>query len=115
MFPVIFSVKFRFVELSISRICAESRDLGPDHGFRACSFENKGNKIGFSYFGGQKNKKKLEHNDEIGQMLLSGAIDDTKRSGRPPRIFSRILELKNLEKPEQSRCSPDFSPIFLWM
>jgi len=35
------SVKFGFGELSICRICAESRDLGPEHGFRACSFKNK--------------------------------------------------------------------------
>ena len=37
------SVKFGFGELSICRICAESRDLGPEHGFRACSFKNKRN------------------------------------------------------------------------
>ena len=35
------SVKFGFGELSISRICSESRDLGPENGFRACSFKNK--------------------------------------------------------------------------
>ena len=40
-------VKFGFGELSISRICAESRDLGPEHGCRACSLENKGNKLDF--------------------------------------------------------------------
>ena len=36
-------------------------------------------KIGFSYLWGSKNKKK---NDEIGQMLVSGALDDTKTIGK---------------------------------
>ena len=41
------SVKFGFGELSISQICAESRDLGPGHGFRACSFKNKRKQLNF--------------------------------------------------------------------
>ena len=34
------SVKFGFGELSICRICAESRDLDPEHGFRAQQIES---------------------------------------------------------------------------
>ena len=41
------SVKFGFGELSICRICAESRDLQSGHGFRACSFKNKRKKLNF--------------------------------------------------------------------
>ena len=39
------SVKFGFGELSISRICAESRDLQSGHGFRACSVKTKRKKL----------------------------------------------------------------------
>ena len=72
------SVKFGFGELSIGRICAESRDLGPEHGFRACSFKNKREKSDFHIFGVNKTKKS-ETLDEIGQLLVSGALDDPKK------------------------------------
>ena len=39
-----------FGELSIGRICAESRDLGPEHGFSACSFQKKKKKLDFHIF-----------------------------------------------------------------
>ena len=38
--------------------CSKSRDLGPEHGFRACSFKNKGNKLDFHILGVKQNKKK---------------------------------------------------------
>ena len=41
------SVKFGFGELSICRICAESRDLQSGHGFRACSCKHKRKKLNF--------------------------------------------------------------------
>ena len=41
------SVRFGRTELSISQICAESRDLQSGHGFRACSFKKKGEKLNF--------------------------------------------------------------------
>ena len=63
------SVKIGFGELSISRICADSRDLGPEHGFRACCFNKKREKVGFSKFGNQKNQHKLKTNDEIGHQV----------------------------------------------
>ena len=72
------SVKFGFGEVSISQICAESRDLQSGHGFRACSFKNKRKKVDFYIFG-VNNIKKKEQIDEVGQNLVSGALDDTKK------------------------------------
>ena len=58
--------------------CSKSRDLGPEHGFRACSFKNKGKKSDFHIFGGQKTNKIRETLDEIGQILVPRALNDTK-------------------------------------
>ena len=52
------SVKFGFGELSISQICAESRDLGPEHGFRGCSFENIRKKLDVHTSWDQKTENK---------------------------------------------------------
>ena len=52
------SVKFGFGELSICQICAESRDLEFEHGFRACSLKNKKEMLVFHIFGVNKTKKK---------------------------------------------------------
>ena len=52
------SVKVGFGELSISRICAESRDLQSGHGFRACSFKSKRKKLDFHTFWDHKTEKK---------------------------------------------------------
>ena len=38
--------------------------------------------IGFSYFWDQTNENKLKKDDEIGQRLVSGALDDTKTIGK---------------------------------
>ena len=38
--------------------CSKSRDLQSEHGFRACSFKNKGNKLDFHTFSDQKAEKK---------------------------------------------------------
>ena len=76
------SVKFGFGELSICRICAESRDLQSGHGFRACSLKDKGKQLDFHIFGVNQNKTKRTKNDEIGQMLVSRALDDTKTVGK---------------------------------
>ena len=59
--------------------CSKSRDLGPEHGFRACSFKNKGKKSDFHIFGGQKTNKIREKLDEIGQILVPRALNDTKK------------------------------------
>ena len=58
--------------------CSKSRDLGPEHGFRACAFKNKEKKLDFHIFG-VKQMKKLKQVDEIGQILVSRALDDTKK------------------------------------
>ncbi len=55
--------------------CSKSRDLGPEHGFRACSFKNKEKKLDFHIFGVKTNFKKI---DDIGKMLVSRALDCTK-------------------------------------
>ena len=36
--------------------CSKSRDLGPEHGFKACSFKNKGKKLDFHILGVNKNE-----------------------------------------------------------
>ena len=37
--------------------CSKSRDLGPEHGFRACSFKNKGKKLDFHILGVKTTKQ----------------------------------------------------------
>ena len=112
------SVKFGFGELSICQICAESRDLGPEHGFRACSFKDKGKKSDFHIFGVQQMKKKRnenEKNDEISQMLVSGALDDTKKMRKAGAdIFAKSGPEKPLKNRKQSRFSPGFSFFSPW-
>ena len=39
----------------------------------------KGQSWIFIFWGVNKNEDKLEKNDEIGQVLVSGALDDTKK------------------------------------
>ena len=71
------SVKFGFGELSICRICAESRDLGPEHGFRACSLKKDSKireQIGFSYFWGfktQTTKKQKQWKNNVATFIFS--------------------------------------------
>ena len=68
-----------FGEVSICRICAESRDLQSGHGFRACSFKTKGNMPDFHTVWGEQTKQKRKTIDEIGRMLVPGALNDTKK------------------------------------
>ena len=79
--------------------CSKSRDLGPEHGFRACSFKNKGGQSDCHVFGVHKRKKtktKTKKWDEIGQMLVSGALDDTKKMRK---AGADIFAKSGLEKP----------------
>ena len=86
--------------------CSKSRDLGPGHGFRACSFKNKGKKSKFHIFGGQKTNKIRETLNEIGQMLVSRALDDTKTIGKVGAdIFAKSGLEKNLKNRKQSNKS----------
>ena len=98
--------------------CSKSRDLGPEHGFRACSFKNKGKKLDFHEnvgFWRVKKPKKTKTWNEIGQMLVSGALDDTKTIGKVGAdIFAKSgpgTPQKNLNK---SKNSPGFSSFFPW-
>ena len=59
--------------------CSKSRDLGPEHGFRACSFKNKGKMSDFHIFESQKTKKIREQLNEIGKILAPRALNDTKK------------------------------------
>ena len=80
MGPSFVTKSFRFgrTELLFVFPCSKSRDLGPEHGFRACFFKNKENKLDFHIFG-VKQMNKLKNNVKIGQTLVSGALDDTKK------------------------------------
>ena len=52
-------------ELSICRICAESRDLEFGHGFRACSFKNKRKKLDFHTFWDQEAEKRKSRTKSV--------------------------------------------------
>ena len=56
---------------------SSSRDLQIGHGCRACSFEDKGSKLDCSCLGGLKTKKKRKDVDQISEMLVPGALNDT--------------------------------------
>ena len=45
--------------------CSKSRDLGPEHGFKACSFENKGKKLDCHERVGFVGVKKLKKNEKV--------------------------------------------------
>ena len=64
----------------------------------------------------KKNEKKMKKYDEIGQMLVSGALDDTKKMRK---AGADIFAKSGLEKPSnnqtKSRCSPEFSQFFPWI
>ena len=69
----------------------------------------------FHIFGDQKNEKQMKTNYEIGQILVSGALDQTKKIRK---TAADIFQKSGLEKPwknkEKSKQSPGFSPFFLW-
>ena len=65
--------------------------------------------------GSTTTKQKLEKNDEIGQSLVSGALDDTKTIGKVGAdIFAKSGPEKPWKNKEKSKFSPDFSPFFPW-
>ena len=93
--------------------CGESRGLGPEHGFKACSFKNKRKKLYFHekvgfwgvkkpkswICGGQKTNKKTKTWNEICQLLVSRALDDTKTIGK---VGADIFAKSGPEKPKKS-------------
>ena len=54
------SVKFMSFEVFLVPFESSRRDLESEHGFEACSFENKGNNLDFRSFGGQKSEKRTK-------------------------------------------------------
>ena len=92
--------------------CSKSRDLDPEHGFKACPFKNKGKKLDFHIFGGKKTNKIRETLNEIGQMLVSRALDRTKKMRKTAAdIFANSGPGKRLKKKKLkkiSRLFPDF-------
>ena len=87
--------------------CSKSRDLGPEHGFRACSFKNKGNKSDFHIFGGQKTNKIREKLNEIGQILVPRALNDTKKIRKAGAdIFANFGAEKPWIYPKTGRMQP---------
>ena len=56
-------------------------------------------------FGGSKNQKKTKKWNEIGQILVSGALDDTKTIGK---IGADIFAKSGLEKPWKKVTNQDF-------
>ena len=60
-------------------------------------------------FGGSKNQKKTKKWNEIGQILVSGALDDTKTIGKVGAdIFANFGAEKPLKTKQISNISPDF-------
>ena len=53
-------------------------------------------KVGISYFGGSKDEQNKEKLNEIGQMLVSRALDRTKKIRK---IAADIFAKSRLEKP----------------
>ena len=108
------SVKFGFGELSISQICAESRDLQSGHGFRACSFKNKRTSRIFIFLG-STTKQKLKQkwwNRSIFGLRSSRWYQKMRKTGAD--IFAK----SGLEKPGKHRKIKIFSGIsqfFLWI
>ena len=76
----------------------------------------KGKKLDFHILGVKKTKRKLNKNDEIGQMLVSGALDDTKKMRKAGAdIFANVGAEKPGKNVEKSNCSLDFSQFLLWI
>ena len=60
-------------------------------------------------FGGSKNQKKMENWNEIGQILVSRALDDTKTIGK---VGGNIFAKSGPEKPSTNRTNPNKSLEF---
>ena len=59
--------------------------------------------------GGEQMKKKTEKLDDIGQCLVSGALNDTKTIRK---ASADIFANSGLEQPEQKRGKSNYSPDF---
>ena len=78
-------------------------------------FKVKGKSLIFILLGVDKSKQNQnKKNDEIGQMLVSGALDDTKKMRKAGAdMYAKSGPEKTKKNLKKSRCSPDFSQFFL--
>ena len=106
------TVNSGFGELSICASCSKSRDLQSEHGFRACSFQDKGNKLDFHTFWDQRTETKTEKWDEIGRILVPGALNRSKKLRKTGADnFPKSSACKTEKKHETIYFSSDFSPF----
>ena len=107
------SVKFGFGELSISRICAESRDLQSGHGFRACSLKDQRKKLDLHFVGSTKTNQNKNRNGKVWRNRSNVGLWSSrwyqKDAGDRRGYFRKIWAWTNLENKEKSKYSPDFS------
>ena len=69
----------------------------------------------FEFLGFKKNETKMKNRNEIGQILTSGALDDTKKMRNAGAdIFAKSGPEKLQNNRNKSKYSPGFSPLFLW-
>ena len=69
--------------------------------------------MGFHIFGANKNEKNWKKNDEIGHVLVSGALGDTKKLRKTAAdIFAKSGPEKPKKNKEQSKLSPDLFLTF---
>ena len=101
--------QIRVGELSIGLSCSKSRDLQSEHGFRACSFKNKGKNLDVHTFGSQQTKTNgtIERNrSNFGP--LSSRWYQNDREGRR-EYFRKIWAWKTSTKTWKNRL---FSGLF---
>ena len=68
----------------------------------------------FSGFKKRKKRKQIKNWDEIGQMLVSGALDDTKKTRKAGAdIFAKSWP-EQLQNRKKSKFPLGFSMFFLW-
>ena len=92
--------------------CSKSRDLGPEHGFRACAFKNKGKSWIFIFLGSKKRKRieKLERNrSNVG--LRSSRWYQKDAEGQRG-YFRKIWAWKTLKKQGKIKIFSGFFPVF---
>ena len=96
------SVRLGRTELLFFFLRSKSRDLGPGQGFRVGSFKNKGKQLDFHIFGVKKTTNSSKQIDEIGQMLVSGALDRPKKIRK---TAADILAKSGFEKTGKPRAN----------
>ena len=82
--PCFFAKSFRIARAALAFLCSGiliSR-LQSVHGFRACSLKDKRKQLDFIFLGFKKrtkNETKMKNLHDIGQIVASRALDDTKK------------------------------------